>query len=183
MKSNLNDPSADAPSPLPELLETPLDRVSTEPLQRQLCRRIKEAIVTGHLPAGLRLPATRVLAQALAVSRNTASLAYEQLLAEGYVLADRQGTVVATLAQSNADAPRQRQRATAAMPTTSRPALPWRRSAPRFVPACPRLLSFHLPIGAGRWTVHWPRHRPARSTMVIPWARCLCVPPLPTIWR
>ncbi|MDM0039213.1 PLP-dependent aminotransferase family protein [Variovorax sp. J22G21] len=121
MKSNLNDPSADAPSSLPELLETPLDRVSTEPLQRQLCRRIKEAIVTGHLPAGLRLPATRVLAQALAVSRNTASLAYEQLLAEGYVLADRQGTVVAMLAQSNADAPRQRQRATAAMPTTSRP--------------------------------------------------------------
>lgn len=82
---------------LPALLEAPLDRVSTEPLQRQLCRRIKEAIVAGHLPAGLRLPATRVLAKVLAISRNTASMAYEHLLTEGYVLADRQGTVVAAL--------------------------------------------------------------------------------------
>lgn len=82
---------------LPELLEAPLDRANTEPLQRQLSRRIKEAIVAGHLPAGLRLPATRVLAKVLAVSRNTASMAYEHLLTEGYVLADRQGTVVAAL--------------------------------------------------------------------------------------
>ncbi|MDL2356033.1 MAG: PLP-dependent aminotransferase family protein [Pseudomonadota bacterium] len=85
------------PSPLPALLEAPLDRASAEPLQRQLCCRIKDAIVAGHLPAGLRLPATRVLAQMLVVSRNTASMAYEHLLAEGYVLADRQGTVVAAL--------------------------------------------------------------------------------------
>jgi GntR family transcriptional regulator / MocR family aminotransferase len=84
-------------SSLPTLLEAPLDRASAEPLQRQLCRRIRDAIVTGQLPAGVRLPATRVLAQALAVSRNTASLAYDHLLAEGYVRADRQGTVVAAL--------------------------------------------------------------------------------------
>lgn len=82
---------------LPALLEAPLDRASAEPLQRQLCNRIKEAIVAGHLPAGLQLPATRVLAQVLVVSRNTVTMAYEQLLAEGYVLADRQGTVVAPL--------------------------------------------------------------------------------------
>ncbi|WP_436278390.1 PLP-dependent aminotransferase family protein [Ottowia thiooxydans] len=85
------------PSSLPALLETPLDRASAEPLQRQLCLRIKDAIVGGHLPAGLRLPATRVLAQGLLISRNTASMAYDHLLAEGYVVADRQGTVVAEL--------------------------------------------------------------------------------------
>jgi GntR family transcriptional regulator/MocR family aminotransferase len=81
----------------PALLEAPLDKSSTDPLQRQLCRRIKDAIVEGHLAAGVRLPATRVLAHTLAISRNTVSIAYEQLLAEGYVLSDRQGTVVATL--------------------------------------------------------------------------------------
>lgn len=82
---------------VPALLEAPLDRAHAEPLQRQLSRRIKEAIVAGQLPAGLRLPATRVLAKVLAISRNTASMAYEHLLTEGYVLADRQGTVVAAL--------------------------------------------------------------------------------------
>ena len=80
---------------LPTLLESPLERRTAEPLQRQLCQRIKGAIVAGQLPAGLRLPATRILARVLLVSRNTVTLAYEQLLAEGYVLADRQGTVVA----------------------------------------------------------------------------------------
>jgi GntR family transcriptional regulator/MocR family aminotransferase len=84
-------------SAFPALLETPLDRAGGEPLQRQLCRRIKDGIAAGQLPAGLRLPATRALAQLLGISRNTASLAYEHLLAEGYVLADRQGTVVAQL--------------------------------------------------------------------------------------
>lgn len=82
---------------LPPLLEAPLDRDSGEPLQRQLSNRIKEAIVAGQLTAGLRLPASRVIAQLLLVSRNTVTTAYEQLLAEGYVLADRQGTVVAPL--------------------------------------------------------------------------------------
>lgn len=81
----------------PALLEAPLARDGAEPLQRQLRGRIKEAIVAGQLPAGLRLPATRELAQLLLVSRNTVSMAYEHLLAEGYVLADRQGTVVAPL--------------------------------------------------------------------------------------
>ena len=85
------------PSSLPALLEAPLQRTSAEPLQRQLCKRIKEAIVAEQLAAGLRLPATRVLAQVLAVSRNTVTMAYEHLLAEGYVVADRQGTVVAPL--------------------------------------------------------------------------------------
>ncbi len=82
---------------IPALIEAPFDRGSGESLQHQLYRRIQAAITSGHMPAGLRLPASRVLAQTLGVSRNTVSLAYEQLLTEGYVLADRQGTVVAEL--------------------------------------------------------------------------------------
>ncbi|MBI3707042.1 MAG: PLP-dependent aminotransferase family protein [Proteobacteria bacterium] len=41
----------------------------------------------GQLGPGTRLPSTRTLAADLNVSRNTVSLAYEQLVAEGYVVA------------------------------------------------------------------------------------------------
>ncbi|MEY4415964.1 MAG: hypothetical protein RIQ53_3257 [Pseudomonadota bacterium] len=84
------------PDALPAL-EAPLDPHRPEPLQRQLCQRVRDGVAAGWLPPGLRLPATRVLAQVLGVSRNTVSLAYEQLLAEGWLQADRRGTVVARL--------------------------------------------------------------------------------------
>eukprot|EP01133_Synstelium_polycarpum_P007818 gene7819-9175_t len=44
---------------------------------------------------GTRLAATRVLAAELGLARNTVLYAYEQLASEGFVLADRRGTVVA----------------------------------------------------------------------------------------
>jgi len=66
-------------------------------LQRQLLQRLKAFILDGRLPAGSRLPASRILAAQLGVSRNTVQLAYGQLTAEGYVRADRQGTRVASL--------------------------------------------------------------------------------------
>jgi GntR family transcriptional regulator/MocR family aminotransferase len=61
-------------------------------------RALREAIVDGRLPAGHRLPATRVLAADLGVSRNSVATAYERLVAEGY-LASRvgSGTFVAPL--------------------------------------------------------------------------------------
>lgn len=46
---------------------------------------LRAQMLTGRLEAGARLPSTRVLAGALGVSRNTTTLAYEQLLLEGYV--------------------------------------------------------------------------------------------------
>jgi GntR family transcriptional regulator/MocR family aminotransferase len=50
-------------------------------------RALREAIVDGRLPAGHRLPATRVLAADLGVARNSVATAYERLVAEGYLTA------------------------------------------------------------------------------------------------
>ncbi|RUR80226.1 PLP-dependent aminotransferase family protein [Chlorogloeopsis fritschii PCC 9212] len=55
------------------------------PLYRQLYERLRLAILTEQLTAGVQLPSTRSLASELGVSRNTVLLAYDQLLAEGYI--------------------------------------------------------------------------------------------------
>lgn len=70
------------------------------PRQRALVLLLREAIHAGRLPSGTRLPASRGLAGSLGVARNTVLFAYEQLGAEGYLLADRQGTRVAPLPQA-----------------------------------------------------------------------------------
>ncbi|WP_223620315.1 PLP-dependent aminotransferase family protein [Lysobacter sp. ESA13C] len=57
------------------------------PLHGQLVRSLKDAVMTGRLPSGLRFPPTRLLAQQLGVSRNTVLAAYEQLRAEGFMQA------------------------------------------------------------------------------------------------
>lgn len=67
------------------------------PLQRQLIQRLKHAIFEGQLAAGAKLPSSRALAEELNISRNTVLVAYEQLSAEGYIVADRQSTRVAQL--------------------------------------------------------------------------------------
>ena len=50
-------------------------------------RALRSAIVDGRLPAGERLPASRVLAADLGVSRGSVASAYERLAAEGYLAA------------------------------------------------------------------------------------------------
>ena len=67
------------------------------PRQRVLYLRLREAILSGRLPADARLPASRSLAVTLGIARNTVLFAYEQLVAEGCLVADRQGTRVAAL--------------------------------------------------------------------------------------
>ena len=85
-------PSGDAPL-LP--LDAPLARTPGAPsLQRQLLRRVRDAILGGAMPAGTRLPGTRALAETLGVSRNTTAAVYEQLVAEGFLQSDRRGTRV-----------------------------------------------------------------------------------------
>jgi len=63
-----------------------LKRESEEPLYSQLYQYIKKEIMNGKLPAQTRLPSIRSLSAHLHISRNTVDLAYQQLLAEGYVL-------------------------------------------------------------------------------------------------
>ncbi|WP_437879408.1 PLP-dependent aminotransferase family protein [Pseudomonas sp. LRF_L74] len=54
-------------------------------LAGQLYQALRERILDGRLPAGVRLPASRDLATLLGVGRNTVVRAFDQLYAEGYV--------------------------------------------------------------------------------------------------
>ena len=63
-----------------------LDPASPLTLQNQIREKPVELIVSGAVPPGSRLPSTRGLAEQLAVSRNTVVIAYQQLLAEGFLV-------------------------------------------------------------------------------------------------
>lgn len=56
-----------------------------EPLYQTLYQQIRQAILSGELKAGSKLPSTRGLADGLNISRNTVLNAYRQLLDEGYL--------------------------------------------------------------------------------------------------
>lgn len=62
-----------------------LDTKLPRPLYEQIYEYIKEEIQSGGLPCQERLPSTRMLAKHLEVSRSTVTLAYDQLLSEGYI--------------------------------------------------------------------------------------------------
>jgi GntR family transcriptional regulator/MocR family aminotransferase len=70
----------------PELLLT-LNRGRAEPLRSQLEGALREAIRTGRLRVGERLPSTRALARELGLSRGLVEDCYGQLQAEGYLSA------------------------------------------------------------------------------------------------
>ncbi len=63
-----------------------LVRLSEEaPLHLQIYRAFREAILSGEMAPGSRLPSSRVEARTLGVSRNVVLQAYGQLEAEGYI--------------------------------------------------------------------------------------------------
>jgi GntR family transcriptional regulator/MocR family aminotransferase len=124
------------------------------PMQRQLHDRLKRAILDGSLAPGSRLPGSRALAEALAISRNTVTATYEHLAAEGYVQPDRQGTRVTEL-RSPALAPLSRRAGKlAATPPTAQRLVHIQPGAPRaemdaaLRPGMPALS--HFPAAAWR---------------------------------
>lgn len=62
-----------------------LEREGATPLSQQVYLIFSRLILDGLLAAGTKLPASRALAEELGLSRNTIIIAYEQLMAEGYV--------------------------------------------------------------------------------------------------
>jgi GntR family transcriptional regulator / MocR family aminotransferase len=85
----------------PELLLA-LDRGrGAEPLRSQLENRLREAIRSGRLRPGERLPSSRELARELGTSRGLVQECYGQLQAEGY-LSTRVGSATAVAARASA---------------------------------------------------------------------------------
>jgi GntR family transcriptional regulator/MocR family aminotransferase len=75
-----------------------LDRRDGETLRAALGRALREAILTGALRSGVRLPASRALAQQLGVSRGVVTDVYGQLEAQGFVVSRaREAPVVASV--------------------------------------------------------------------------------------
>src|SRR5215471_16134166 len=88
----------------PELLLR-LDRDSGQPLRSQLEEGLREAIRSGRLQGGERLPSSRELARELGTSRGLVQEVYSQLLSEGYLTSQiGSATRVAMGAHSSAPA-------------------------------------------------------------------------------
>ncbi|HXE56584.1 MAG TPA: PLP-dependent aminotransferase family protein [Gemmatimonadales bacterium] len=80
----------------PADLLIPLQPHDAEPMYRQIYRGLRDAILQRRLAPGARVPSTRTLSRDLGVSRNTVLLAFDQLLAEGYLVGSGgSGTYVA----------------------------------------------------------------------------------------
>jgi GntR family transcriptional regulator/MocR family aminotransferase len=70
-------------------------------LSARIYRQLFEAVVDGRLRRGDRVPPTREMARRLSVSRNTVTVAYERLVAEGFLISRvGDGTFVAADQQS-----------------------------------------------------------------------------------
>ena len=73
-----------------------VDPAGAEPLFAQIVASVKEAVATGRLAPGERLPSVRDLARELVINPNTIAKAYETLEAQGVTLSRHgAGTFVA----------------------------------------------------------------------------------------
>ena len=71
------------------ILSISVDREAKETLRTQLTQTLRRLVHERRLQPGDRLPSTRMLARELSISRVTATVAYDQLVAEGYLEARR----------------------------------------------------------------------------------------------
>lgn len=72
-----------------------LDRGGRLSLQDQIVNYFRDAILSGRIPAGRRVPSSRQLVNEHGISRTTAIEAYDRLTAEGYLFSkDRSGLFV-----------------------------------------------------------------------------------------
>ncbi|GLX96895.1 hypothetical protein Hesp01_48450 [Herbidospora sp. NBRC 101105] len=92
----------------PQGLRVPihLGRGAAEALPDQLAGQLRQAIDSGQLAAGIRMPSTRTMAVALKISRGVALTAYQILHSEGYVTSRHgSGTYVAARTRQAERAP------------------------------------------------------------------------------
>src|ERR1700732_2980746 len=108
-----------------------LDRASRTPLTRQIYIQVRSAVLSGALRPGTRMPSSRAMASKLGLARASVVLAYDHLLAEGYVESRHgSGTFIAgdltDLASRRRGTPRTTKRA---MPTSAQTFSDFERSA------------------------------------------------------
>ena len=121
-----------------------VDRSADVPLGQQVQEALRTAIRARRLRSGERLPSTRQLADQLGVSRGLVVSAYEQLLAEGYVVsAVGSGTRVADGLSGAAD--------TVASAAAEEPPRGPGRRASTSATASPTCVRFPPATGCGRW--------------------------------
>jgi GntR family transcriptional regulator / MocR family aminotransferase len=120
-----------------------------------LITRLRNAVRSGSLRTGTRLPPSRVLAADLAVSRGVVVRAYEQLSAEGYLHARQgTGTEVAIVSPQSSPVPRPSPRppSNPGLPSGAQfPRAAWLRSAQRALADLPdTALGYGDPAGYDR---------------------------------
>lgn len=72
-----------------------LDNEAPESLQTQLRQRIIDAVLAGNFRPEDRLPSSRQLSKELGIARNTVTLTYQQLVADGYLVGrERSGVFI-----------------------------------------------------------------------------------------
>ncbi|TPG47114.1 PLP-dependent aminotransferase family protein [Sphingomonas glacialis] len=114
-----------------------IDPALKTPLYLQIVRAIIHEIERGRLPPQAFLPSSRELATILGVNRKTVVLAYEDLIAQGWLMSDgTRGTVVAALITDLRKPP-------------ARPALPSGTSEPEYRFRAPPERPLALPGGTG----------------------------------
>ncbi|MGW2369838.1 MocR-like pyridoxine biosynthesis transcription factor PdxR [Streptomyces sp. NPDC001667] len=84
-----------------------LDLTGPGGVRASLIRALRDAVRTGRLAPGTRLPASRTLAKDLGLARNTVADAYGELVAEGW-LAARQGSGTRVAPRAEPGAPERR---------------------------------------------------------------------------
>lgn len=101
---------------------SPLDSAAIKPFYRQIYDRIRDAIASGLLKPGDRIPSARALATELGLARGTVDTAYSLLCAEGYIQARGQaGTIVTPDLEPRAPLLRTPPRSGTVRPATFRP--------------------------------------------------------------
>ncbi|WP_333774943.1 MocR-like pyridoxine biosynthesis transcription factor PdxR [Streptomyces sp. IBSBF 3136] len=119
-----------------------LEPAGSSGLRRGLTDALRDAVRTGRLAPGTRLPSSRSLAADLGLARNTVADAYADLVAEGWLTARQgSGTRVATGVPATPSGPRGR------APSPSADGVPHRRREPGgpaydLVPGTPDLAAF-----------------------------------------
>ncbi|PPQ37817.1 transcriptional regulator, GntR family [Rhodoblastus acidophilus] len=162
---------------LSDWLQQGLDRASDQPLYRQLRDLLLQAAMQGRLPAGAKMPSSRVLARELGIGRNTVTEVYETLIAEGCLHGrGGSGTYVADLAGDRMPEPE----VAASVESEAPPALSQRGKLLRegagfsphqwgaFMPGVPDVSEFPAQVWGRLLSRAWRRPPPERMTYAPP---------------